>query len=242
MTEHDDKDMQAAEYVLGTLDPAERNSVAARRLRETDLDAAITVWEQRLAPLNDYVDGAAPAPDLFDRIRRETGDETATGLPAAAPPAELHRLRRHLAGWRAAAIGAVAIAASLLVAIGTGYLPAPRDDRNFVAVFQQGDAPPSFLMSIDLQTRELTIRPVAAEPQPGKSYQLWILAKELGPVPLSLGLLEPPTGPTRKALAEYDPATLRSATFGISVEPEGGSPTGRPTGPALHGTLHPTAL
>ena len=44
MTEHDDKDMLAAEYVLGTPDPAERNSVAARRLREADLDAAITAF------------------------------------------------------------------------------------------------------------------------------------------------------------------------------------------------------
>ena len=38
--------------------------------------------------------------------------------------------------------------------------------------------------------------------------------------------------------AEYDPATISSATYTISLEPEGGSPTGVPTGPILFtGTL-----
>ena len=240
MTEEDDKDILAAEYVLGTLDAAERNSVAARRLREPDLDAAIAAWEQRLDPLNGHVDGAAPAPDLFDAIQARI-DGAARDRVLPIQPADIAGLKRRMARWRAAAIGAAAIAAGLLIAIGTGHIPAPQDERNFVAVFQQGDAQPSFLLSIDLQSRNVTIRPVAAEPQPGKSYQLWILAKDLGPVPLSLGLLDSPENPTRKALTDYDPATLRSATFGISLEPEGGSPTGRPTGPALHGTLHSTA-
>ena len=45
-----DDDLNAAEYALGTLDAGERASVAARRLREADLDAAITDWEWRFAP------------------------------------------------------------------------------------------------------------------------------------------------------------------------------------------------
>ena len=39
--------------VLGTLDPVERASVAARRQREAGLDAAIVAWEHRLAALNE---------------------------------------------------------------------------------------------------------------------------------------------------------------------------------------------
>ena len=116
----------------------------------------------------------------------------------------------------------------------------PTSTQNFVAVFQKDDALPSFLLTIDLASREVTIRPVAAtQAQPGKTYQLWILAEQLGPVPRSLGLLGDALQPTRKTLASYEPALLQKATFGISVEPEGGSPTGRPTGPALHGKLYP---
>jgi anti-sigma-K factor RskA len=114
------------------------------------------------------------------------------------------------------------------------HTPAP---RNFVAVFQKDDSQPAFLMSVDLASREITIRAITADRQAGKTYQLWILAEPLGPVPRSLGLLEDVTAPTRKTLSGFDPALLQNATFGISVEPPGGSPTGRPTGPALHGKL-----
>ncbi len=44
-------DMLAGEYVLGTLDAAERAMVAARRQREPALDQAIRAWEARLGPL-----------------------------------------------------------------------------------------------------------------------------------------------------------------------------------------------
>jgi len=41
----------------------------------------------------------------------------------------------------------------------------------------------------------------------------------------------------RAALAGYDPAVISSATYGISLEPLGGSPTGQPTGPVMHAKL-----
>jgi anti-sigma-K factor RskA len=94
-------------------------------------------------------------------------------------------------------------------------------------------------MSIDLSTRELTVRPITAQSQPGRTYQLWIASDQLGPAPRSLGLLDQPGEPTSKTLTEFDRDLLQKATFGISLEPEGGSPTGRPTSPALHGTLYP---
>jgi len=38
-------------------------------------------------------------------------------------------------------------------------------------------------------------------------------------------------------LASYDPSVINNATFGISLEPLGGSPTGQPTGPVIHARL-----
>ncbi|HDZ37821.1 MAG TPA: sigma-70 family RNA polymerase sigma factor [Marinobacter sp.] len=104
---------------------------------------------------------------------------------------------------------------------------------------QMENQQPSFLLTVDLQNRQLKIRPVTAEPQPGKSYQLWIKADELGPNPRSVGVLGDRMQVDQGALKQYDPALLREATFGISLEPPGGSPTGQPTGPAIHGTLYP---
>ncbi|WPZ35533.1 anti-sigma factor [Thalassobaculum sp. OXR-137] len=234
MTEGEDIDLLAAEYALGTLDAAERAAVAARRQREPALDAAISAWEARLAPMLDEVTPVAPPARLFPAID--------AALDAPGPDgSELDRVRRRLGRWRAAAVASAALAACLagvLLMRETVLAPAP-ESQTFVAVFHDGDTQPRFLLSVDLESRELTIRPVTAEPVENRTYQLWIVGEGISPVPRSLGLVEDVSGATRKRLEQYDPALLRRATFGISVEPAGGSPTGRPTGPALHGTLIP---
>ena len=239
MTERDDIDMLAAEYVLRTLDAAEHASVESRRGREADLEAAINAWERRLAPLDETTPVVAPPADLFAKIERRLGAaRTATAL---GPSAEIVQLNARVRRWRGVAIAASALAASLVLAIGLRETVLAPQPQNFVAVFQKDDALPSFLLSIDLVTRQLTIRPVAAEPQAGKTYQLWIASEQLGPAPQSLGLLQDSRAPTRKSLAGFDPALLAKATFGVSIEPPGGSPTGRPSGNPLHAKLLPAA-
>ena len=75
----------------------------------------------------------------------------------------------------------------------------------------------------------------------GKSYQMWIKADSLGPNPRSLGYLTTTLSWSVQPFVTTIPELLKEATFGISVEPEGGSPTGQPTGPAIHGYLYPVA-
>jgi anti-sigma-K factor RskA len=242
MTERDDIDMLAAEYVLGTLDRAERDAVAARRPNEPALEAAIADWQGRLASLDEYAQERAPAADLFAKI-----EERLDGAPATdGSGAEVVALRTRLARWRTTAVAASLIAASLAGVvvyqawITNGWLT-PQAQNTYVAVFNEGDQRPRFLLSVDLDTRRLTIRPLAGGAPSGKSYELWIVSERYGPQPKSLGLLDRAEGPTQKRLSDLSPALLREATFGISLEPEGGSPIGRPTGPAIHGRLIPTA-
>ena len=235
MTTDDDIDALAGEYVLGTLDPAERSVVAARRQREPALDTAIRDWEQRLAPLDLETRAIAPPVGLWSRIERRLD----APADVSAVPAEIGQLKRQVQRWRRAAIAASAIAAALVVTVGVREQLYRAQPTNFVGVFQHGDVQPVFYLTIDLKTRELTLRPVSAERQPGKTYQLWIASNEIGPAPQSLGLVDGELAPTRKSLTGFDSALLRRATFGVSLEPEGGSPTGLPTSPALHATLLP---
>ncbi len=130
-----------------------------------------------------------------------------------------------------------ALAACLVIAIGVREMARPQMPRNYVAVFQKDDASPAFLLTVDLDTRVLSIRAVAATPQPGKSYQLWIASEKLGSAPQSLGLIEAKAGATQRELGRFDRALVEKATFGVSLEPAGGSPTGKPTGPAFHAKL-----
>jgi anti-sigma-K factor RskA len=245
MTDQEDIDTLAAEYVLGTLDAAARAAVAARRTREPELAAAIMAWEQRLAPLTELVVPVQPPRLVWDSIEaqlNEVAGSSVRPLPQGLQGADvIVTLQRRLKIWQRAAAAASALAALLLVSIGVREATRATQPRSFVAVFQKDDALPSFLLSIDLESRQLTIRPVAAETPPGKSYQLWIATAPAGGRPQSLGVLSD-IGLTNKAvLRTFDKAVVETATFGVSLEPAGGSPTGQPTGPVFHAKLIPAA-
>jgi len=114
-------------------------------------------------------------------------------------------------------------------------VPAPARAAQFVAVFQKDEQSPAFLMSVDIDARTVMVRQVAAEKLADKSYQLWI-APQPGQPPQSLGVLADDAG-VRATLASFEPSVINNATFGISLEPLGGSPTGQPTGPVIHARL-----
>jgi anti-sigma-K factor RskA len=64
----DDIEGLAAEYVLGSLRPAERRRVGALRRKDELLAEAINAWERRLEPLSVGGPDIAPPSHLFDRI------------------------------------------------------------------------------------------------------------------------------------------------------------------------------
>ena len=145
MTEREDIDLLAAEYVLGTLDAGERAGVADRRTREPSLEAAIQAWQQRLSPLDETISGIAPPADMLTRIeRRITGHAGAPPVtPARRGAGNVIDLERRLSRWRRAAYAASALAACLALAIGlreTVLAPTP---PRYVAVFQKDDASPA---------------------------------------------------------------------------------------------------
>ena len=106
----------------------------------------------------------------------------------------------------------------------------------FVAVFQKDERSPEFVLTIDVEKRTLMVRTIAAPRMPDRDYQIWIQPRPDMP-PESLGLVSADEFTVRPAPASYDPGVMSSATYGISLEPAGGSPTGRPTTPAMHAKL-----
>jgi len=81
MTEEEDIDGLAAEYVLGSLDAAERAEVAERRLLEPSLMAAIGAWERRLAPLVEQTPEVAPPAGVLQRTLARIAEEQAPRRP-----------------------------------------------------------------------------------------------------------------------------------------------------------------
>jgi anti-sigma-K factor RskA len=99
-------------------------------------------------------------------------------------------------------------------------------------VLQKSPDSPAFVATVNLARGELTVRPVAARPQAGKSYELWIIDPKLG-APRSLGVLDASAVTRNPRLSGYDRSVVEDATYAVTIEPEGGSPDGKPSGPPV---------
>ncbi len=111
--------------------------------------------------------------------------------------------------------------------------PAPPPGAQFVALLQQDASLPAFILTVDTTTKNFTVRKVGAVPEPGKSYELWLVSDKLQK-PRSLGVIGSSDFTVRPALAAYDNDTINKATYAVTIEPEGGSPTGDATGPIVY--------
>ncbi len=223
MSDPGDLDAIAGEYVLGTLPPVEWAEADARRAADPAFAAAIAAWEERLAPLLELSPDVVPPSSVYDSI---TARLFGAMLDRAGRNLEPERLalRRSVRRWQTAFAGAMALAAALAVWIVAA--PTPPGDHQFVAVLQKDAGSSAIVLDVDTLTRKLTIRPVAASSPTDKSLELWLISGN-GP-PHSLGTVSP-TGITRASLSSYDRETIEGATYAVTLEPVGGSPTGKPS-------------
>jgi anti-sigma-K factor RskA len=110
--------------------------------------------------------------------------------------------------------------------------PPPPAGAQYVALLQQDSSLPAFILTVDTTTKNFTVRKVGAVPEPGKSYELWLVSDKLSK-PRSLGVIGNSDFTVRPSLAAYDNDTINKATYAVTIEPEGGSPTGSATGPIV---------
>ena len=197
-------------------------------------------------PSVEQVPAQQPPSDQTDSDDHPQSEPPLGGDAPAALSAEVIDLTSRLQRWRDLAIGASAVAAVLVLFVALREVvpviwskpkpvqvvqAKPRGGR-YVAVLQKEPGTPAFMLTIDLDTGTLIVRRVKAEPQSQKSYELWLLSKSFSG-PRSLGLVGAGTFTRRTTLIGYDAKEINEATFAISLEPQGGSPTGVPTGPML---------
>lgn len=225
----DDDDFLAGEYVLGTLDAAERDAATIRRLTDASFDTAVMDWERLLEPLQEAMPAIeAPArlwSSIDARVRSERGDRR--------PSATVIRLESSLRRWKRTAQATMALAAmlALWVAVYPALQPR-RGGATLVAVLEPADRQPAILIRADLHAREMSVDQLAAQAPAGKSFQLWLIDPSLA-APKSLGLLHGGDA-VRPELSGLSADVLARATYAVSVEPEGGSPTGAPSGAPVY--------
>jgi anti-sigma-K factor RskA len=175
--------------------------------------------------------------------------------PALSEPriersADVIYLARRVSHWRrmTAAFGTIAALLAIFVAVtlfapGLSPLgrfssaqfgpqaPTPLGAR-LVAVLQHDPTSPAFLLTIDPQSGTLIVRRVTAAAGSGRSYQLWLISSRF-PTPRSLGVVGADEFTQSAIPSGVDVDTMRAASYAVSLEPAGGSPSGAPTGPIL---------
>ena len=216
-----DRDALAGEYVLGTLDARQADAVAAALPTDPALAAAVAGWERNLAPLLLLAPPEAPPPNLWDRIEARIAPTPRTA------PAE----NRATALWRIWALGAT-LAAAVFAAIAViPRAPAPQ----MMTVLVAGANQAAWLASVtDTGAIKLAALPppgAPATPIPaGRSMELWALPPG-ATAPTSLGVL--PTQDTPITIPAPAIKPVPGMMIIISLEAQGGSPTGQPQGPVL---------
>lgn len=237
MSIQNDPNDLAADYVMGLLDPAEE--AKAERLMSTDesFAKAVSAWRERLADFDSTAEPVDPSSTLWGRI-----SET-----IAAPPSPDRKsdtrvpLWDNIRFWRAAAISGALAASMLLVAAVTGLVTSQQLRTDLAELSQRKPVYVAVLVSdttkeagaivnafADGRVELVPLRPI--DVPPGRTLQVWTLwDRAVGPKPVGL------TGQSHTMQLDLKslPTTVQDQLFEITLEPEGGSPTGKPTGPIL---------
>lgn len=212
-----------------------------------------------IRPGSDAIPGVAPV--FMPQVHAPDPQVVRTPQVPIVDDGNVIRLEGRVKRWRSIASAAGALAAALLVtlslqlflpdALPGALRPTPRiqtvevktpatplaASAQYVALLQGQGGGPAFILTIDGATRNFTVRKVGATPEPGKSFELWLISDKL-PRPRSLGVIDSGDFTARPLLASYDAEVVNGATYAVTVEQAGGSPSGQPTSaPVFSGKL-----
>jgi anti-sigma-K factor RskA len=221
----------AGEYVLGTLDEADRAVFVDAMARAPELRAHVASWQDHLVGLTREAAPATPSPSLWKRI--ELALPAAASSRHAAPAKSGPPWWQRLSLWQG--FSGLATAAALLMAVMLfNHLPDGTAANARYLALLQSPSDQSTGWVVEMQSNQtLRLVPVGTTPPvpAGRALQFW--TKPQGAAgPTSLGLVR--HGEKLEMPVSRLPAVGEQQLFEITLEPENGSPVGRPTGPILY--------
>ena len=205
----------AADYAIGLMPPTARRRFEHLLQGDALLRAELAHWLEHLNLLTGPL------------VEQPVPDRVWQAIVARIEPQTLHvPTKRPFWNW----LRLSALACSLLIALSVGLLY-NRDNVQYKATLLSGTAQPA--LGIEAHADYLKVRPLElAAVDTGRSLQLWAIPVEGKPV--SLGLI-PRDGDGRIVLSQSQQQLIKvPVVLAVSLEPQGGSPTGQPTGPVLY--------
>jgi len=231
MTERDN--ILAAEFVSGLLDPAQRADVEGRIQTDPAFARLVAQWQERLADLDRTAPAIAPDPGQWQRIESQIG--TAAQPQRDTRPGMLSQLWNSIGGLRATAAASLASALIFAAIAGVALNYATREAARkpvYVAILVNDDTKqPGAVVNAFADGRVEMIPLTDINVPPGRALEIWTLwDRNVGP--RSVGLID--RAQTVRLNLDKLPPTGPDQLFEITLEPAGGSPIGRPTGPILY--------
>lgn len=219
--ENPDDDVLAAEFALRLLDADEARAAQRRALSDRAFARRVAVWN---AHFSDLAEDVAPeTPDtaakralmerLFDDAPRTAERPVARGLVPAF--------------WRWIGLAAAA-AACVFAAI--AFVPMADEGPVYVTEVVSDDGSFRYLAVIDTTRESIRLIRTDGQPPAEGSMELWGHGPDEPPV--SFGVIPADTRVT-VAVPDILRRDADQLTIAVSNEPEGGSPTGQPTGAVL---------
>ncbi|HET9159890.1 MAG TPA: anti-sigma factor [Caulobacteraceae bacterium] len=222
----DEPDMTAAEFALGVLDGEDRRAAAARAAGDPAFAAEVAAWEERLTPMAAGVIPMEPSPQVWTRIAAALG--TTPGL------------WNSVVFWRGATLAGIAAAAASLAIVAGPLLRTPAPPINapqtilpveVASLSTKPGEPASVVATLDPNSHELVLTPVALKLTDDQSPELWVIPA--GAQPISLGVMDR-TKPYRIPIPmQMNGEGRTTAQLVVTAEQLGGSPDKKPHGPAI---------
>ncbi len=224
---NDDGDLRCAEYVLGVLDADARAAMAQELAAGGAAASAVAEWARRLAPLAEAVKPETPPPRLWQRI--------CTRLEFDRPAAESGgRLWENLRLWHWLTLGSGALlagACAALVFLLVHRPPTPAIPY-MAATITENDGQVGWTATMDIGKARMIVVPATPLPvQADRTPELWLIPE--GGRPIAVGLISTRAPITLRLSARLVARLGPTARLAVSIEPQGGSPTGAPTGPVI---------
>ncbi len=230
MTDAAQQDVLAMEYALGLTDEADTARLSALLATDRAFSQRVAYWQERFLEIDDSLADALPSADgaLWQRIARGIEADQARLAPqrVTAPAARPAGFWNSLPVWRG--ISALAAGVAVLMAVLLSLEDPARP--TLIAVLTTDAGRPGAIVEAFDDGRVRLIPLQAIDVPEGRALQVWTLrSREEGPI--SVGLLDQ-ARTVRLDLGSL-PKPGSGQLFEITLEPETGSPTGRPTGPIL---------
>lgn len=209
LTDPDQRNQAAAEYVLGTLERDQKVRFEALLAVSADLQAEVEQWREHLDLFNRSLEPVAPPPQLWRRIARET-----------AP-----RRDRWGLGWPWAA----AFSLCLALALGGLWLQPWQPKDYYVYLVPNAQQKPGWMVNTAMDRNQLVVQSLRPVEMPrDRFYELWLMVE--GREPVTLGFL-PAEGEMRIPIRPEWRAALPHSDLVVTMEGPDGAPNGYHMGP-----------